>query len=62
MIENPIYNPTPNTGVKGANPGINTAKYQAFKASKGIINLLGLGVKAVLELGRDVVKGIFKSS
>ncbi len=62
MIENPIYNPTSNTGVKGTNANFNTAKYQVFKASKGIIGLLGLGIKALFELGRDVIKGIFKSA
>jgi hypothetical protein len=56
MLENPIFNPTPQTGVKGQNPGITTAKYQFYKGLKASMNLLGLAVKSIIELLRDMVK------
>lgn len=60
MLDNPIYN-TPNTGVKGTDAGIKTAQYQFVRLLRGSVKILEIVVRALIQLGKDVVKGIFKS-
>jgi len=61
MLENPIYN-NPGTGVKKSNPGLQTLQYQFVKILRGSVKLLEIATRAMVQLGKDVIRGIFKSS
>lgn len=56
MLENPIINPTPNAGVKGNNPGLKTAEYQAVKGMRFGFKWIGIGIRSTIALVIDAFK------
>ena len=55
-MDNPFYKA--NTGVKSQNPMFNTAKYQGYRAAKGVGKMSLLAGKALFQQLIDVVKGL----
>jgi len=48
-----------NTGVKGQNQALNTAKYQVYRGVKGSAKLMLIAGQALFQQVIDVIKSIF---